>query len=137
MYKDTVTLFCKYQNTWKATVLNNVDLNTDRGKIVGTYGEHCTDRAMLHIKFRPDGAKIKVGDVSWHTPEDYIGEGITFNTGDDFSFFIPDKWNGADIINDDEYTVGFFDYIASQREAYRITSVSMYSVIPHFEILGQ
>lgn len=137
MYKDTVTVFNKHGHIWTATVLRNVDLNTDRSKIIGSYGESCQDRAILHIKYREDGPATKIGDIVYHSPALYIGSGITFKTGDDFTFFIPGTWDGEITIDDDDYPMGFFDHVSQIMEAYKVTAVAKYSVIPHFELLGR
>ena len=49
MYIDTVTLFNRFSDAgktfWRATVLRNVDFNSDRAKIRATYGEQSGDTA--------------------------------------------------------------------------------------------
>ena len=97
MYRDTITLFNFYNGIWRATVLNNVDLNADRAAIIARYGTESSDRAKLHVSFQPtaDGT-IKIGSNKYVKPEDYTGEAgtITFASGNLFSFFSSFNWDG-------------------------------------------
>ena len=55
MYKDTITLFNRYSSglgvLWYPTVLQGVDLNTDKANITSKYGTDTTATATVHIKY--------------------------------------------------------------------------------------
>lgn len=134
MYKDTITLFTQLNDVWYGTVIKGSDLNIDRAKILKTYGENSTDKALLHIKVI-DG---KVADKTLVKPKDFDGTNFTVKTGNDFSFFIEGEFSPLQV-NDDDYVSdssdGFFDYMA-QNGAMACKMVARYSVIPHLEIIG-
>ena len=144
MYIDTVTLFNRKVESdgdkWRATVLHNVDLNADKGYIRQRYGENCTDNAKLHVAY--SGA-FKVGDYQWVNALAYQDltstEGyITFASGEDFDFFIEGEWDGDAVIDDADYTEGFYEYMHQRYEScFVVTSCARYSVIPHFEVFGR
>ena len=47
------------------------------------------------------------------------------------------EWEGTEPVNDDDYN-GFFNYMSKKYDyVFRITNVSILSVIPHFEITGR
>lgn len=140
MYKDTITLFNRHEDTWRATVLHNVDLNADRAALIAKYGADSKDKASLHIQYAP-GPTIE--DFSVVEPKAYTGEvgTITFrpaSSGEVVDFFMEGVWDGDAVIDDSEYDTGFFDYLSAVLDGvYAITSVARYSVIPHYEILGR
>lgn len=141
MYRDTVTLFNYYNGKWYPTVLNNVDLNADRAAILARYGATSSDRARLHVTYQltADG-EINIGGNKYVKPENYSGEAgtITFASGNLFSFFSSFAWDGEAVISDDAYMQGFYNYLNSlSGEVYAVSSVAMYSVIPHFEVMGK
>ena len=49
------------------------------------------------------------------------------------------EWNGADVINDDDYDTGFYDYMNVEYDnVFSISTVSgAYDLIKHFEITGK
>lgn len=134
MYKDTVTLFSQYNDVWYGTVIKGSDLNIDRAKILKTYGENSTDKALLHIKII-DG---KVAGKTLVKPKNFDGTNFTVKTGNDFSFFIEGEWATLQA-NDDDYVSascdGFYDYMKGEG-ALACKMVAEYSVIPHLEIIG-
>ena len=141
MYRDTITLFNYYNGFWSATVLHNVDLNTDRAAILARLGVNSGDRANLHVAYRLSGdGTIKVGDYTYVNPENYTAETgtITFAEGLEFSFFSSFAWDGETVISDNDYEAGFYNYLNSTRgDVFAVSSVAMYSVIPHFEVMGK
>ena len=141
MYRDTVTLFNYYNGKWYPTVLNNVDLNADRAAILARYGAESSDRAKLHVAYQlTSSGAIKIGGNTYVKPENYSGEAgtITFASGNLFSFFSSFAWDGETAISDDDYVQGFYNYMNSlSGEVYAVSSVAMYSVIPHFEVMGK
>ncbi len=136
MYIDTVTLFNRYDGKWYPHVLRNVDLNADKAAILERYGDSCNDRATLHIKH----VNGKIGGLSVVKQEDYTGDADTMTfavDGENFSFFINGSY-ATDIIDDDDYTDGFFNYMnETNSEVYRVSSYARYSVIPHYEVMGK
>lgn len=148
MYQDTITLFNRTENTWKATVLPHVDLNADRAALIAKYGADSKDKASLHIRYVPteNGDSVDTDSGQPCTvkgPKEYAGADGTVafrpaSTGEVVDFFLEGEWDGEPVINDGDYDAGFFDYMSATRDGvYTITSVARYSVIPHFEILGR
>ena len=148
MYKDTITLFvrkpAKTGDTWTPIVLTGVDLNADRGAIIAQYGAESKDTAKLHIKYAVnDTGAIVINGYVYIPPKEYArltstAGHITFASGNDFCFFIEGLWPNSNIINDTDYTDGFYNYMNSQYDhCYAITSAARYSVIPHFEVLAK
>lgn len=148
MYKDVVTVFNRFENTsgayWYPSVLKNVDLNIDKGYVLQKFGAGAEDNAVLHVKYKvADNGKI-VNGKKWLPPKEWVaqasdrlGETLTFYGGNNFDFFWLGEWEGTEPISDDEYN-GFFNYMSKKHDyVFRITSVSMFSAIPHFEIAGR
>lgn len=155
MYDRTVTVFVNYEsktaNVWYPFVLSGVDLNTDRGAILKKYGADSTDNAELHVACVLSDGNPYIKDASgdflpyltrkeWEKQtNDNLAESITFGAGD---FIMLGEWTGG-IVNDDDYTdrryQGFYAYLNDLYDnVYMITSVSsLYTVIPHLEILGK
>ena len=138
MYSDKITLFNRKADTWYATILSGVDLNADKAAMVEKYGATSKDKALLHVKYTMQGGGVVVGGSTYLPPKEWQAaqSGITFQEGD---FFWAGEWTGAATISDDAYTIdGFYDYMnANYDGVYIISSVAMYSVIPHFEIVGK
>lgn len=138
MYEKTITLFNHYvsgdTHTWYATMLENVDLIADKSVIVSRLGAESKDRAVLHIKCNGD-------DVQGHQYLDSKAwqqsptAGITFQSGNDFDFVIIGAWNGTSPVSDSAYENGFYNHVnATSDNVFAVSSVSRYTVIPHFEI---
>lgn len=146
MYADTITLFCRKPgergrgDTWYPTVIKNVNLNIDRAAILAKYGAESQDNAVLHIRYQMDDGEIRVAGKPWMPPKEWdkTEDSITFTTGNAFDFFWKGEWTGG-ITTDAEYLdEGFYNYMNRTRDyVFAITSVAMYSVIPHFEIMGR
>ena len=149
MYQDTITIFNRKPgseltgDTWYPTVIRNVNLNIDRAAILAKYGPETNDTAMLAIRFKPSAgeALIDCGNgvqKPWMPPKSWDGTvgSLTFNPAGDF--FWKGEWNGG-IVSDSQYKGdGFFGYMnKTQDYVYKVSSVAMYSVIPHFEIMGR
>lgn len=151
MYQDTVTLFNRKRSRlgdmWYPTVLHNVNVNTDKAVMVSTYGEQSQNSAILNVKFDIDEyGTVKVEEkffckpIEWDNRDvDELPECISFKSGDDFDFFVIGDYSEFERSeNDDDYPEGFFQYIKENYDdVFVITSYSMYSVIPHFEIAGR
>ena len=147
MYQDTITLFNRHRDSWRATVLYGVDLNADRAALITKYGADSKDKASLHIRYveGDEGPLVQHGLTSYlvKRPKEYTGAAGTIvfrpvSTGEVTDFFLEGPWDGEPVINDCDYDAGLFDYLSAIRDGvYAITSVARYSVIPHFEILGR
>lgn len=149
MYHDTITLFNRYKSRlgdmWCPTILHDVDLNTDRAATFAKYGEESADAASLHVKYVYTGGEITVAGKQYLSPKewerqtnDQLPGTITFTPGDKFDFFYAGVWNGTEPIQDETYLDGFYDYMNARYDhVYAITSVTQYSVIPHFEIVAK
>ena len=151
MYKDTVTLFNRYTTedrkiVWYPTVLHGVNLNVDKASIIAKYGSNSQDNAVLNVKYHSGDDAIMVGDKRYLLPkewskqtEDTLAESLTFTTGkEEFDFFYEGEWESGEPILDDDYTSGFYSYMNNNYDnVFAITSVSKFSVIPHFEVVGK
>lgn len=139
MYDKTVTVFCRYEDSWYPTVLHNVDLNTDKAAILAKYGRESQDNAALHIRYQnAEGGKM-VGEKLWLPPKEWSaapGEALTFKSGD---FFWQGEWPNEGPVDDASHTEGFYDHMAKSHDfVFRISTVGgPYTVIPHFEIMGR
>lgn len=149
MYNDTITIFNRYKTAggdiWFPSVLRNVDLNADRAAIVAKYGAQSTDEALLHVKYSADDGSITVCGKEYLSPKEWNAHDtedlpacITFNSGNAFDFFIVGEWPEDEEINDNDYLDGFYNFANNRYdEVYALSSVAMYSVIPHFEIMAK
>ena len=65
MYQDTITLFNRTGEKWKAIVLPHVDLNADQAAIIAKYGAESKDKASLHVRFTPtaSGDSVEGGQL--------------------------------------------------------------------------
>lgn len=152
MYKDTITLFNRYPNRasgtkWQPVVLHEVDVNMDRAALIRAMGTDTADSVRLHVKYHKDRrGKVIIGDKEYLLPKEYIRQPlesledyITFKSGKEFDFFYYGEWDNTTLINDDDYTDGFYNYMNSEYDnVFTISSASgTYNLIPHFEILGK
>jgi len=151
MYIDTITLFNRdaANGLWYPTVMQNVDLNADRGAIMATFGANATDTAQLHVRYHQENGCLKVGRKTYLEPNRFAAivdksKYFTFAFGQEngdlaFDFFIKGKYDEA-VIDDDDYDEydGFYNYMNATRDnVFAVTSCAIYSVIPHFEVLGR
>jgi hypothetical protein len=150
MYQDTITLFNRkpgergQPDTWYPTVIHNVNLNIDRAAIIAKYGASSQDNAVLHIQYQQKNGEITIvcdseTEKQWMPPKswDKTVDSITFASGTNFDFFWQGQWNGG-IVSDEDYAGGFYDHMNHTYDyVFAISSVAMYSVIPHFEIMGK
>lgn len=149
MYQDTVTLFNRARkigrDVFYATVLSFVDLNADAAAIVAKYGVQSQDKATLHVRYDIDDDEKVIAGKRFLPPKEWQAlsdeekaQAVTFQTGQGFDFFIAGAWDGAETIEDDAYTDGFYSYLNKSRDGvYAVTSAAVYSVIPHVEVMGR
>ena len=146
MYQDTITLFNRKTgergqgDTWYPTVIKGVNLNIDRAAILAKYGADSQDNALLSIPYTPKNGETLVSDKPWMPPKEWdkTEDSITFSSGTNFDFFWKGEWNGG-IVSDSDYgDEGFYNFMNRTHDyVFAISSVAMYSVIPHFEIMGK
>lgn len=149
MYKDTVTVFNRYVDSFKNTiwhphVLSRVNLIVDKAIIAEKYGEVSKDNAVLNVRYKKVNGVIIVGDKPylppkewWNQTNDKLPETITFsNSGTNFDFFMLGDYGNEEPILDEDG-----DFYSEMQKRYdyvfAITSVAKYNVIPHFEITGK
>lgn len=151
MYQDTITLFNRYHSRlgdiWCPHVLHNVNLITDKGTILEKYGTDSKDSAVLHLKYTGTGDAPLIDGKPYLRPKEWANQtndalfdSITFNSDTNyFDFFVRGEMSFPDIVNDDDYTDGFYEHMKSLHDdCFAITSVSNpYRVIKHFEILAK
>ena len=146
MYQDTITLFNRkpgergQPDTWYPTVIQNVNLNIDRAAILAKYGAESQDNAMLGIRYTKQGGEIRIAGKPWMPPRkwDRTEDSLTFTSGNNFDFFWKGEWTGG-IVNDSDYgPEGFYNHMNQTHDyVFTVSAVAMYSVIPHFEIMGK
>lgn len=146
MYRDTITLFNRKQgdrgqgDTWYPTIIKGVRLTADRAAILAKYGAESQDNAYLSIPYKKVTGVVQVADKPWMPPKEWdrTVDSITFTSGTNFDFFWNGEWTGG-IVSDSDYgTEGFYDYMNRMHDfVFAISSVAMYSAIPHFEIMGR
>ena len=146
MYQDTITLFNRKPgergqgDTWYPTVIKGVNLNIDRAAILAKYGSESQDNATLHIRYTKNEESVMVAGKPWMPPKawDKTEDSITFSSGTNFDFFWLGEWDGGIVSDNDYLDEGFYNYMNRTHDyVFAITSVAMYSVIPHFEIMGK
>ena len=149
MFTDTITVFNSYVDslknvTWYPTVIHGVNLLIDKAAIVAKYGAESKDNALLNIHYQTVNGQIMIDGKLYLPPKEWerqtndkLPESITFTSGTDFDFFMLGEYPTTKPIADDDYIDGFYNHVNSEYDfVFAITSVGMYSVIPHFEIMG-
>ena len=150
MFADTITVFNYYKDslknvTWYPTVIHGVNLLIDKAAIVAKYGAESKDNALLNIHYKTVDGQIMVDGKQYLPPKEWerqtndkLPETITFASGTEFDFFMLGEYPTKEPILDEEYRNGFFEEVKKEYDfVFAITSVGMYSVIPHFEITGK
>lgn len=149
MYNDAITLFNRYSNregdTWYPTVISGINLNIDRAAIIAKYGAQSADSAVLNVRYSFKDKNKIIADKLWlapkeweEQPNDELENSLTFKGGVAFDFFYVGEWQDTAPISDSDYNEGFYTYMNTRYDnVFAVTSVGMYTVIPHFEILGK
>ncbi len=135
MYNDTVTLFNRTSDgRWIPTVLKGVNLNMDRASIVARYGEKSSDNAVLNVPYSGD---YMIAGKQWKPPKQWTEDSITFRSGNDFDFFWLGEWDGG-TVSDTDYKGGFYQWMNKNHDyVFAVSTVARFTVIPHFEVVGQ
>lgn len=149
MHNDTITLFnrvpAKGGGTWYATVIHGVNLNIDKASIMAKYGADTRDSVVLNVPYDVVDGVQNVAGKPWKPPKEWQAledhtAAVTFTDGNLFDFFMLGEWDGNPVIADKEYPTnnGFYDYMNRTRDyVFAVSSVGLYTVIPHFEIMGK
>ena len=150
MFTDTITVFNYYKDslknvTWYPTVIHGVNLLIDKAAIVAKYGAESKDNALLNIHYQTVDGQIMIDGKLYLPPKEWerqtndkLPKTITFASGTEFDFFMLGEYPEIKPILDEEYRNGFFEEVKKEYDfVFAITSVGMYSVIPHFEITGK
>lgn len=149
MFSDVITVFNHYKSRlgdmWYPTVVRNANLLIDKAAIVAKYGAESKDNAILNIHYQTVDGQIMVDGKPYLPPKEWerqtndkLSETITFASGTEFDFFMLGEYPEIKPILDEEYRNGFFEEVKKEYDfVFAITSVGMYSVIPHFEITGK
>lgn len=148
MYTDKITLFNFYRSSlgdmWYPHLIENCNLLIDKSAIVAKYGAESKDNAILNIRYRFADGIIMIGDKPYLPPKEWerqtndkLADSITFESGENFSFFMLGEYPELTPIKDEDYD-GFFEYVSENYDfVFAVTSSAMYKVIPHFEITGK
>lgn len=142
MYTDTVTVFNKRKtesgDVWYPSVLTGVQLIIDKAANQAKTGLEGADTVRLHIAYQfKDGDKYISGKryiqpKAWRSLVDVAGT-VTFAEGE--SFFLCMAYP-----EEPEPDDGRLPMLERMKQAYDdcfiISSVGVYSLIPHFEIGG-
>lgn len=152
MYSEKITLFNHYKSRlgdmWYPTVIDGVNLLIDKAAIVAKYGAESKDNAILNIHYQIVNGQIMIDGKPYLPPKEWerqtndkLADSITFASGTDFDFFMLGEYPTQEPIHDEDKIYGnngFFEYIKKEYDfVFAITSVGMYSVVPHFEITGK
>lgn len=149
MYQDTITLFNRYITSdkkiyWYPTILKNVNLNIDKASILTKYGAESKDNAILNVRYTRSGNSIHIREKKYFLPKEWqrLSEGLsnalTFTGTQQFDFFYAGEWENENPIPNEDYADGFYAYMnKTYDQVFAITSVSKFSLIPHFEVTAK
>lgn len=152
MFTNTITVFNYYKDslknvTWYPNVIHGVNLLIDKAAIVAKYGAESKDNALLNIHYQTVDGQIMIDGKPYLPPKEWerqtndkLSKAITFASGTGFDFFMLGEYPTTEPILDDydNFKHGFFEEMKEEYDfVFAITSVGMYSVIPHFEITGK
>ncbi len=135
MHSDVVTIYnySKAEEVWYPTVVTNAELQTVVGSKDNAKGESSADSVKLFIPYKDDsiGGKIFVPPVQWGKAEDKCNT-VTLKSDD---FFVVGEFSIVE--NEADYTDGFYSHMRENTDyCFKITTVSRFKSIPHFEVGG-
>lgn len=138
-YNKTVTVYNKTTDdlmgneTWYATVLENVRLLVTKGANVSKSGMDSADAASLYVKpeLLQDGCNGYLPEKEWHRmPDKCKNFFFTFTSGEDF--FVEGDTSSEEILESD-----FFSFMKEKYDnCFKVTNVDRYELIPHLEVGG-
>lgn len=140
MFHKTITLFNRNGGQWIPTVIDNVQMITDKAVIIRTFGEKSQDNGVAFINYTPSGTDAIISGKMWLPPKKYEAlydktGCITFRSGENFDFIVFDSFP-SDIIPDSLYGIdGFYQYCLKNYDGvYAVTGSVKYDLLPHFEV---
>ena len=143
MFGDVVTVFNRREGLWYPTVIEGVQVQRTEGAGPADYGGRRADGVTVLIPYmQQEGAAVVAGKTylppkCWRQadrPEAYI----TFDTGEQFGFFLVGTWEGQGPVRDQDWPEGFFGRMDRERDGvYAIASAARFEALPHFEIEGR
>lgn len=144
LYKQTITLFNRLTVddvvVWYPFVIPNVHLVVDKSIVIASYGEQSQDNARLNIRYTVSGKDAVINGKTYMMPKEWARnanplQNFTFGFGDAFDFFVEGDYGSTEVISDDAYRNGFYNYMNRTRDnVFAISTVSKFNLIPHFEI---
>lgn len=149
MWRDTIVVFCKRVSNsgdmWFPYYIKGVDVNTDASWLMRNYGEEMAANINLHIPCAIKDDVISIANYTYLKPKEWATKGtdekadyITFDGGLDNCIVLHGDYDFPEPIMDDDYRQGFFQYLKNNYDGvYQIISARMYSMIPHFELVGR
>ncbi len=140
MHTDTVTLFCRKEDTWYPYILQGVSLHKNRSSSMEKLGPENADTVKLHIRYTRRQGDMIINDYIYKEPLEWkktdAESCLRFKEGIDF--FLEGEYTSAPV-SDDSYRDGFYDHLRKTRDhVYLITTADgPFKLIPHFEIGGK
>ncbi len=143
----TITVFNRYENrqigtyTWYPHVITGCNLIVDKAANIAKTGLENSDVAKLHIPYSNINGIFTIDGLIYLPPKEWDAQTndaysstITFTDGEDF--FMRGEYP-EDPQDDDAHVGGLYAYLNKRYDdVYKITTVGMYRLIPHFEIGG-
>ena len=144
MYRDTITAFNYHAATgrWYPSIISGADLLTTKVNSATTAGDSNADTVDIIIHCTADKRiPTSAGMKSYMGPKEYAScdtpaQHITFAPECDFIF--AGAWSDTEPLTDDDYDEGLYHALNAEHDGiYLISSVGLYSLLPHFEIGGR
>ena len=151
IYKQTITLFNRISAGggdiyWYPTIIRGVHLYDSQTSTWSNQGGNSGNNATVHIMYQIVNGQIMVAGKPYYPPKQYRlldapQDAITFAFGhhDDSDFFIRGEFGFDGAVSDDAHDRhGFFNYMKKTNDdVYSVSGVTIYNLIPHFEITGR
>ena len=147
MYDDTVTIFNRRKTdqgtVWYPTVVEDVLFRWERTAATAGYGWKSQDKAVVMIPYtRVAGAMMVAGTIYlppklWQSVSEPQCH-MTIAEGEEFDFFLWGSWPEEGPVADSQWPGGLYEHLCRERDGvFAVGSVSRYSALPHFEVVGR
>jgi len=136
MYDKKLTLFCEHNHKWIPTTFNRCEIYTVVAENLTVNGVNNVGNIKMLIQADSDktiDGKQYIGVAEYNSKED-VSNFFTFAPERDF--VIEGSWEGGEG-DDEDYDVGFYQYMNETRDAHMVTSAAWFGLIPHFEVMGK
>jgi len=150
VYDKTITVFSRKKQgkdtVWYATVMDGVSItDTVVESENGQAREHTGDNVRVVVRTQPESdGTVFVSGKEYLNPKEWnradaISDSFSLKSGSDFDFFIYGDYDEFDGAKDSLYEPnGFYQYMRKNYDrVYVISSVALFTVLPHFEIGGR